>query len=273
MASRIVFLGTGGDYYTVGKQMLGSGGIIVESDGVNLHIDPGPGTLNRARVGNINLRDTTAVVVTHNHLGHCNDVNAVIDAMTHNGFDKKGVLIASDSVIAGLEDESPVVSEFHKKCVERVITLENGKRVGIEDVEIVATPAEHTDPKAIGLKVITQDFTMGYTSDTVLSPDVVKAYEGCDILIMNVQHPRGTSKEDKRSGMSSDDAVKMIDKVKPRLAVITHFGVKMAKADPIYEAREIQAATGIQTISAKEGMAINPGSYSAKSAQKKLTGM
>lgn len=273
MASKILFLGTGGDYYTVGKQLLGSGGIIVESDNVKLHIDPGPGTLNRARVANVNLRDTTAVIVTHNHIGHSNDVNAVIDAMTHNGFDKKGVLIATDSVISGLDDENPVVSEFHKRCVERVITLSNGKRVGIEDVEIAATPAEHTDPTAIGLKIMTHDFIVGYTSDTEYSPEIVKAYKGCDILILNVQHPMGTSKEDKRKGMSSDDAAKMIEKVSPRLAVITHFGVKMAKADPIYEAREIQAATGIQTIAAKEGMVINPGSYSAKSAQRRLTGM
>jgi len=271
MSSRILFLGTGGDYFTVGKQLLGSGGIIVESDNVKLHIDPGPGTLNRARVANINLRDLTAIIVTHNHLGHSNDVNAVIDAMTHNGLDKKGVLIATSSVITGSENEHAIVTEYHKKCVERIITLEPGKKIEIEDVEILATPAEHTDPTTIGLKISTPEFTMGYTSDTAYTTEVVNAYKECDIIIINMPHPKGTSKEDKKKGLSSDDAAEMIKKINPRLAIITHFGLKMVKSDPLMEAREIQQKTGVQTIAAKEGMQVNPGSYAAKSPQKKLS--
>ena len=44
----------------------------------------------------------------------------------------------------------------------------------------------------------------------------------------------------------------------------------MIKADPLYEAREIQKSTGIQVLSAKDGMVIIPSSYSAKSSQKRL---
>jgi len=38
----IIFLGTGGDEYVVGKQLKGSGGIIVRVEGYQFHIDPGP---------------------------------------------------------------------------------------------------------------------------------------------------------------------------------------------------------------------------------------
>ena len=44
----------------------------------------------------------------------------------------------------------------------------------------------------------------------------------------------------------------------------------MLKADPLYEARGIQKKTGIQIISAKDGMTINPISYSAGLRQKTL---
>jgi hypothetical protein len=44
----------------------------------------------------------------------------------------------------------------------------------------------------------------------------------------------------------------------------------MIKADPLYEAREIQRRTNVQTIAAKDGMVINPATYSAKSRNKTL---
>ena len=64
------------------------------------------------------------------------------------------------------------------------------------------------------------------------------------------------------NNLSSDDAVKIIQGVKPNLAIITHFGQKMLEQNPIYQAREIQRATGVQTIAARDGMVINPTNYS-----------
>ncbi len=53
----------------------------------------------------------------------------------------------------------------------------------------------------------------------------------------------------------------MISQVRPRLAIITHFGLEMLKADPLNEAREIQRITGVQTIAAQDGLIVSPGSY------------
>jgi phosphoribosyl 1,2-cyclic phosphodiesterase len=84
---------------------------------------------------------------------------------------------------------------------------------------------------------------------------------------LNIVHPFNN----KENQLSSDDAVKIINKVKPKLTIITHFGIKMLKADPLYEAREIQKKTGVQIIAAKDGMVINPISYSAGLRQRTLT--
>ena len=51
----IIFLGTGGDEFVVGKQLRGSGGIVVQVEGYQFHIDPGPGALIKARQAGINL--------------------------------------------------------------------------------------------------------------------------------------------------------------------------------------------------------------------------
>lgn len=264
MESNIIFLGTGGDAFVVGKQLRASGGIILQIGELQFHIDPGPGALVRAAQHEINLRANTAVFATCNHVNHCNDLNAVISAMTYGGFDKRGILVASNSVING---QTSYITDFHKKCLEKIIVLKAGQRLGIEDVEIYALPAVHSDPDTIGLKFITGGFTFTYSSDTAYSKEHAKAYKGTDILVLNVVLPGNEKGENQ---LNSEDAANIIKEVNPKLAIISHFGIKMLKADPLYEAREIQKQTGCQVICAKDGLIISPKSYSAESSQRRL---
>ncbi|MBW3004067.1 MBL fold metallo-hydrolase [Candidatus Woesearchaeota archaeon] len=269
MSSSIIFLGTAGDHYVYGKQYYASGGIVLKIDNNQFHIDPGPGALVRAAQQNLNLRETTAILVSHNHLGHSNDVNSLISAMTYSGLDRKGILISNNSFLNGTQEFPPSLTNYHKGCVEKIILLEPDKRVAIENIEIMATPTQHMDQDAIGFKFYTPYFVLTYSGDTKFFSDLIKAYEGSDILILNVTNP-GNEKSDK---LNVEDAIKIISKVKPRLVIITHFGIKMLKQDPLLQAREIQRRTGIQTIAAKDSMVITPGTYSAKSTQKTLLDM
>ncbi|MFW6450552.1 MAG: MBL fold metallo-hydrolase, partial [Nanoarchaeota archaeon] len=66
------------------------------------------------------------------------------------------------------------------------------------------------------------------------------------------------------------DIIQILPKIKPKLAVITGFGIKMHHCDVLNEARKIQKETGIQTIAASDGMSINPVSYSVNLRQRTL---
>ena len=265
MTSKITFLGTAGDSFTIGKQLRSSGGFVISQDDLQFQIDPGPGALVKANENSISVRANTAILVTKNHIHHCNDVNAIIDAMTYRGLDKKGVLVSTNSLIIGNEKERPYLTEFHKSLLEKYIVLTPEQRVGIADVEIIALNTNVED--SIGLKFITDDFTLCYSSDAKYSKDLAKQYEGSDILILNIRNPFNEKEE---GHLNSEDAVKIISKVKPKLALITGFGIKMIKADPLYECREMQKQTGCQILCAKDGLNISPTSYSAKSSQKRL---
>jgi len=267
IASNIIFLGTGGDSYVVGKQVRASGGIILQVDDDQFHIDPGPGALVMAKETGVNLRANTALFVTHNHINHCNDINAVIDAMTYGGFDKKGVLVANNTVINGSEHYTPYLQKYYRDFLERFIVLEAGKRVGINDVEIEAIKAKHSEPNAIGFKFITPDYTLAYTGDTMYSVETVSQYENANVLILNVPYLK---KDEGRNNLCKEDAINIIKKVNPRLAIITHFGVNFLKSDPMYEVREIQKETNCQVIAAKDGMVVNPVSYAVEQGQKTL---
>ena len=267
MASSITFLGTAGDAVVVSRQLRSSGGFVIISGDTQLHIDPGPGALVKCFEYGINPRATTALLVSHAHINHSNDANAIIAAMTYGGFDKRGVLIANKTVISGAEEYLPAITSFHKNCLERLIIMEPNQKVAINDIEIMALRAKHSEPNTIGFKFFTPEYTLSYTSDTKYFAEISDQLKNSNILILNVV---STKKEDAKDNLCTEDAVKIIKEVKPKLAIIQHFGVNILKEDPLFITREMQKETGIHLISAKDGMSINPISYSADRGQKTL---
>ena len=256
--ARIIFLGTAGSSAVVNKQLRSSGGIVLQLEDLQFHIDPGPGSLVKAKQFGVNLHTTTAILVSHAHLNHCNDLNAVIEAMTHSGLEQRGVVVASKSVVTSIDGGHPFLTKYHQNLLERVIPLEKNHKVGIGLVEMNALPASHTDKTAVGFKLYCPRFTVSYSGDTELTKDLVEGMMGSNVLILNVPYP-GDKAEGKN--LDANSALQIISKVQPRLAIITHFGLEMLKADPLEEARQIQRATGVPTIAATDGLVITPESF------------
>jgi len=262
VSSKIIFLGTGGDAFVAGKQILNSGGIIIQWEGHQLHLDPGPGALLRAREEKVNLRENIAVLVSTNSLLHANDVNAVIHAMTYGGLDVKGVLVGAHSFINPEKTNQLSLLASHKKFVEKILPLKEGQKIAIENLEIVGL---NTSNKNIGFKIYTPHFVLAYSSITAYRKELAEQYTNADILILHVPLPSGA-----KGMLNTDDAIKIIKHAKPQLAIITGFGKRMLEADPVDEARTIQKESGVQTIAAREGLSINPLSYAAVLKQKTL---
>lgn len=244
----ITFLGVGTGNIFLRNQLLTSGGIILKLGDLQFHIDPGPNSLLRQHFYGINPRETNVILASHDHLNHSNDVNAVISAMTLSGLDKKGILVANKDII---------INEFYASCLEKFIGMELGKKIAIEDIEIIGTKAEHSISN-IGFKFITPQFILGYSSDTKYFEGIEKEYEDSDILILNNKNPFDVNDG---NNLNSYDSIKIIKEVRPKLAVVTHFGIKMIKEDALYQAREISKKTNIQVIAAKDGMVMDPYSF------------
>jgi ribonuclease BN (tRNA processing enzyme) len=268
MEPKIIFLGVAGDHYVAGKQVRGSGGIVLQTENMQFHIDPGPGALVRNRQYSVNARENTAILVSHSHINHCNDVNALISATTANGIDHVSVLIAAKSVLQGLDGQTPFVTGFHKGAVERVIAVEPGNKVGIYKTELHILKTKHSDPSGVGFKFIMPQYSVAYTGDTEYFEEMKELYNNLNILILNVQEPFG---REVAGRLSADSAVRILQKARPGLAIITHFGVKMLNADPLFVAREIQKRSNVRTIAAKDGMCINPLNQETQMRQKTLT--
>jgi len=67
-----------------------------------------------------------------------------------------------------------------------------------------------------------------------------------------------------------DNSEKLITKLKPKLTILTCFDLSMHNKNPVYIARDLQKATGIQTIAAEDGLTVDLYSYSALPEQKSL---
>jgi len=267
MQSAIVFLGTGSGSLVRAKQTRSTGGIVIIEEGNQFMLDPGPGAVVKAKEAGINLRQNLALFVSHSHLGHANDINVVLDAMTYSGLDRQGILVVSKSLVQPSDYLTPALYPNFKNYVERCIILEPKQKLAINNIEVRALECIHSDPNTIGFKFLTSNFVLSYTSDTSYHKDLIEQYKNSDILVLNVVSP-----EKSEHNLCVDDAVKIIKEVNPALAIITHFNNKMIDADPIYIAREIQKLTNVQTIAAKDGLVIDPASYAARSKQKLLQG-
>jgi ribonuclease BN (tRNA processing enzyme) len=262
---RILFLGTSGDVFVTSKQKRGSGGIIINTEGVQFHIDPGPGSLIMAREYKINPRDTTCLISTSNDINLCNDINCMIEAMTHNGLDKKGVLIVNEILYNGNHENNPYLTKYHRTCVEKSIAVSYNKKIGINDIELKTLPCYGT--LNIGLKIISSNYTIVYSSKTEYNNNLIEEYKNSDILILNVSSPGDNKVE---GNLCINDVIKIANQVKPQLLIITGFGIKMLNIDLLSETRRIQKETNVQTITAKDGLEINPLSFNTKRKQKIL---
>lgn len=242
--AEITFLGTGGGRFVILTQQRYSGGLWLEFPEATVILDPGPGALIRALQFGKNPEKLDGILVTHNHIDHHNDVSLMIEAMTSAMKHRKGVLALNAKTVS-------YVSEYHREYVNLVIAAPN-LRFKIKDLEVEAIPtSNHVD--AVGYKFYSGDGVVACTADTAYSEELIKYYEGSDILILNTIVP---ATRDIDVHLNTKTASYIIDKAKPRLAILQHFGRTMLMYGPEKEAKWITERTGVKTIAARDGMTI-----------------
>src|SRR3990167_8899741 len=120
-ANFIKFLGTAGARFVTIKQMRASGGIWISYEGTNVLIDPGPGSLVRCLDTAPKLDPSTlnAIILTHKHIDHSNDINIMIEAMTSGGTKKKGVVFLPGDMLT----PGSIVLDYVRQLPEKIIEI------------------------------------------------------------------------------------------------------------------------------------------------------
>ena len=107
---------------------------------------------------------------------------------------------------------------------------------------------------------------MSYIADTKYFPELAEHYRA-DVVIMNVVRP--TSSE--LDHLSAPDAEELIRAIRPRLAVLSHFGMRMLAARPWVVARAMSERTGCKVVAATDGMLVDLEEYKAPSLKPQAT--
>lgn len=251
----IKFLGTAGARIVVSRQARASGGLWYCLDETNFLVDPGPGSLVRCISSRPRLDPTRlkGIILTHKHLDHSGDINIMIEAMTEGGFNKHGKLfIPSDAL-----GEDGVIFKYLQGFVDEMVILKEGGEYRLDTITF-STPLRHIHSvETYGLHIKYSGGTISQVTDTRFFPELTKYYRG-DVLILNIvrYEPEGSVKRD-LDHLKFADAEKIISEVKPKVAVLTHFGMTMLRAKPWELAAQLQQSLGVKVVAARDGMKLD----------------
>ncbi len=250
----LVLLGTGGGRFATITQKRHTGGIRILHEKLNVHLDPGPGALVYSLEEGLDPQKLNGVLISHCHPDHCNDAEILLEAMTRGMTKKRGILAAASSVLNGNQQCEASVSKYHKAMPEQVIEAKPGTAFNLDDIRVTVAKAKHTDPDGVGFRLETPSLgDIAYTSDTEYFEEIGKPYMGARVLLLCVMRPAGNPW---KGHMTTEDAIQILNEIKPEMAVLTHFGMQMIFRGPALEAKRIQEVTGVPTVAGSDGMRI-----------------
>lgn len=246
--NRIKFLGTAGARFVVTKQLRASGGIWLTLNDTNVMIDPGPGSLVRCISSKPKLDplDLDGIILTHKHIDHSNDINIMIEAMTNGGFKKKGVVFAPSDAI----EDDPVILKYFRNHVEKIEILKEKQNYKIGNITF-STPVRHQHRvETYGLNIYGKESSISIISDTKYFKGLESYYKG-ELLIINVVLFEEKPEIDH---LSLKDAEKILSINKPKLGILSHFGMTMIKSKPWDIAEKLTKKLGVKVIAANDGL-------------------
>ena len=226
MNDELVILGSGGGRHHIRTQHRATGGILYKFDGIQAHIDPGPGATVRINQYDEDPAKTELIIVTHVHIDHFNDVSAIIEASREIFYDKernfvrKGTLITTREVLR-------YVSDYHINMLENVVDFNVVDKYNYKGIELIKMKVEHT-PRVdgFGVRFNLKEYSLAFTSDTKVFDGFSQQFSGVNILVLNLLRPNSIAC---KRHVCTDEVIPYLNKIEPQLdgLIITHFGAYM----------------------------------------------
>ena len=245
-ADTITFLGTAGARFMVSRQLAASGGIWLNIKDTQILLDPGPGCIVQSTKRKLNAEKLSAIILSHRHLDHTADTNVMIEAMTNGGFSRRGCLFAPADAL----ETEPVIFPYLKNYLAEIMILEPEKTYTIGNLTF-STSVRHVHPaETYGMTFHGSKHSFAYVADTEYFDGLCRSYNS-ELLIINMvlTEPRPPIQH-----LSIPDAERIIGEIKPKAAILSHFGLHVWQAKPWKIAEELTQKTGVRVIAARDGM-------------------
>jgi phosphoribosyl 1,2-cyclic phosphodiesterase len=175
----------------------------------------------------------------------------MIEAMTKGGFKHRGVLLCPNDALTNEGDA--VVLNHYKGLLKRIEVLEEGGVYIVGEIKI-KTPKRHVHGvETYGLNIGLQDeeeTLVSFITDTRYFDGLADYYDG-KLLVLNVTMYQ---RRDGVDHLCVRDAKKIIAAKRPKVAILTHFGMTMLRNKPWAIAKQLSEETGVKVIAARDGM-------------------
>jgi len=246
MENTITFLGTAGARIMVANQIRASGGIWLNLKGTQILIDPGPGSIVQSTQRKFQADQLKAIILSHRHLDHSGDLNIMVEAMTQGGFQPRGqVFLPADAL-----DSEPVLFSYLRGYLDKLETFQEGKSYQIDGVTFSTPVRHHHSVETYGLKFTSGEQSFSYIADSLYFDGLVDHYQS-DLIIINLVFTKPRADV---AHLSITDAEHLIAGIKPKVAILSHFGLGIWKAHPWVVAEQLAQKTGYRVIAARDGM-------------------
>jgi phosphoribosyl 1,2-cyclic phosphodiesterase len=242
---KLTFMGTAGARFMVAKQLAASGGLYIEEGKTRISLDPGPGAIVQYAKRKVDLTKLDAIVLSHRHLDHAGDVNVMIEAMTEGGFQHRGRLFCPSDAL----DDDPVVLNYLRRFPQEVVRLEPEKSYTVGDVAFTTTPRHVHQVETYGFRFGNR---LGWVTDTAYY-DAIAEQHKADVMVIHVVLMQCRAE---LPHLCIADAERIIREAKPRLAILTHYGMTVWRAHPWELAADLTQRIGTEVKAARDGMSL-----------------
>ena len=242
---KLTFMGTAGARFMVAKQLAASGGLYIEEGNTRISLDPGPGAIVQYAKRKVDLTKLDAIVISHRHLDHSNDVNVMIEAMTDGGFRHRGRLFCPGDA---LEDD-PVVLKYIRHFPQEIVPLKPETDYTVGELTFTTTPRHVHQVETYGFRFGNR---LGWVTDSAYYDGIAEQHKA-DVMVIHLVLMEC------RAGLPHlclDDAERIIREAKPRLAILTHYGMTVWRAHPWELAADLTQRIGTEVKAARDGMSL-----------------
>jgi phosphoribosyl 1,2-cyclic phosphodiesterase len=238
-------MGTAGARFMVAKQVAASGGLFIEEGNTRICLDPGPGAIVQYAKREVDLSTIDAIVVSHRHLDHVGDVNVMIEAMTDGGFSHRGMLFCPSDAL----DDDPVVLKYLRRFPREIVRLAPETPYSVNGVTFTTSARHAHQVETYGFRFGNR---LGWVTDSAYYEAIAEQHKA-DVMVIHtvLLHSRAELPH-----LSVADAERIIREAKPRLALLTHYGMAVWRANPQEIAADMTQRLGTEVQAARDGMSI-----------------
>ena len=243
----IHFFGTTGNKDIIFKNARSAGGLYINIDDTHIIFDPGVNTFYKYIHTYGNNETIDGIIVSHVHIDHANDLNICIELMTNGGREKRGSVILPKQAI-----DNKILQPYLEDFPEKIEIIEPNTNYRIKNLEIISSIAHDHGVECYGFIIKTNKHRIGLVTDTKYFPELLKSYENCDILIMNVAYHINNKEKAKHLDILAVE--EFIKAIQPTKVIITHFNKNILREGPPEIAQDLTKKYGIEVIAAEDDM-------------------